>query len=839
MNRISRRQFLVGGGAAATALSLAAVARSLTESAGPDSTFSTPPSGSASLPLADPTFVGNSDPTGGGNGVVHRSTPMSVMCVAVNANGQLVSSAAYTEDGHRLRAYDSAGVALGQYTQATDAGSSGMGNYGFYACAADATYAYATHGGAICRWGFAAGWGPSSHNPGWLDPTQTNISIPADAVHIFGNVTNRWFTGLCLLGSTLYACEPGSAGFTDGAPSSELSTQGGLQPSSSAAIWAISTTWSYSGGTGYAGHNCTPSGSIPKSPVFQVPYARHVTADREGNLWVLQQPSIADNRKAVISRWTTSGKLLQQTTLGPPASIYPTHIWADPKSDTLLVCDNARDQNIKKYAYDVNNVKPLAPTTGGPLPRFSTIGLQNGYLDSAHGTPGALGAVRFCGLRAAAVDSSGNVYVAQSGLPGVGDQTWANQGPLAIISKLNPSGTEVWRSWAGIFGGEGEPSAGGGRFYEKHFAFTRRNTGVNGMQIYGGTDGADPSWQGRYSQYLPSSFTADPWTYAKSEDRVGDGFPGAEVSRFGRCVWVADVGGFRYLVMFFVAEYPLRIYQVSGEIAIPRVVLNFNGSIVTNGSSVAAPFTGGRDWWVERSTMNVWVLGPSHIYRLRFQGAAADGTPQYSPSAIDKFPYPAEPSELVQDVSGGGTKPSSLTLNRIEVHGDVTYLSGFMKTDPHLAAAGSSEPNGVGRHIWKYASLPTTSGYPAARWRMDLVYASGGQLPAGNNSYPNSWGFDDRTRKFMIGWRADGSQGGGTSGPPGAAFPIDNGRTVSGNGVTGSNPYTISMVDTNLTPPFGQTGQLDNPRAIQVKNGYAWVEDDWAGKAIGINMANR
>ena len=781
------------------------------------------------LPLADPTFVGNSDPCQGGS-KPYRNTPMCVSSLAVNANGQLVAGCPYDEGAHFTRGFDSNGIGLGQYT------NNGLGSAfpltGNLGIAADTNYVYTARAGVVLRWGLNANWGPGNNQPAFLSAANTNVSLLPDSVMLWPEEYTRWITGLCLVGSTLYVVDPGPSGFADGAYSGSDSLNGGKQASSTAGVWAIPITWASAGGTNYGGHTYTPSGGVPSAAAFTVPFARKICGDRQGNLWVLSQASVANSRAAVISRYTTSGTLLQSTTLtASPSSMYPVDICADPASNTLLVCDNGRDQNIKKYAYDNTNVAALTTTTSGPLPGQASIGVKSGYLDTTQGQAGQLGPLRFVNPRAVCVDSSANIYVAQGGTPGAGDQSWTLQGPLAIVSKLNSAGTEAWRSWGGCFAGVGEPSADGTAYYERHYGFTRTNTAINGMSVYSGTEGTNASWQGVNSQYLPTSYTADPFTYAGLETRCWDFNSGNSYNAYGNTCWVCDVAGHRYVVMDFTFGDPLRIYQLdpSSQILIPRVVLNLNGSIVTNGTSVASSYRGNLDWFVERGTMNVWTCNGTNVYRINFQGAAADGTPQYSPAHIDTFPMPSQ--------VGSPTNGSPHNVQTINVVNGVVYVSGFMSSDAAFQS-GSVEYSSVGRHIWKFPSLPTSAGWPAPSWRLDITYPS--PLPGGGSTaeqYPSAFAVDQTTGLLGIVYRADGAN----SGSAGFAFFTDNGSTVSGKTVTGSGPYTITQQYTTsqaLGAFTGRFSQADNPRAAQAKNGVLWVEDDWAGMNVGLNMAN-
>ena len=79
-----------------------------------------------------------------------------------------------------------------------------------------------------------------------------------------------------------------------------------------------------------------------------------------------------------------------------------------------------------------------------------------------------------------AIDGSGNIYTAENCFPGVAQSvTGITSGPCAIITEYQSNGTTVvWRDVnANTFGGNGEPSNDGSRFYDRDFEFQRDATG--------------------------------------------------------------------------------------------------------------------------------------------------------------------------------------------------------------------------------------------------------------------------------------------------------------------------------------------------------------------------
>jgi hypothetical protein len=106
------------------------------------------------------------------------------------------------------------------------------------------------------------------------------------------------------------------------------------------------------------------------------------------------------------------------------------------------------------------------PVPGRPdqrVERYSYAGAQVGTAGQSYlsgPTPGLIGPPRFAGPRAVDVDSQGNVYIMQSGIPGRGTNGWLDDeaGYYMVLSKITPGGAEVWNAEGSMFGTVGEPS---------------------------------------------------------------------------------------------------------------------------------------------------------------------------------------------------------------------------------------------------------------------------------------------------------------------------------------------------------------------------------------------
>ncbi len=503
---------------------------------------------------------------------------------------------------------------------------------------------------------------------------------------------------------------------------------------------------------------------------WSVPRARAIACDKEGDIWVLQQ-GVSGGPRPDVERFTPRGTLLSSFSFAP--GIYPEGLAADPNKDRLLVPDNGPDQNFKWFDYS-------GTQTG-------QIGVTGGYMAGPH--PGLIGPNRFVGPRAAAIDPNGNVFTAESANPGVGQQGWASLGPAAIFTKFSPSGSVVWRDYGLDWGTVGQPTRDGSRFFDNDFEYARDSGG----------------------NYQPYAYTYD------FTDRTDPRVNGVKAVN-GTTVYERDLDGHRYL---FTEDNPTTntayVYeqQPGSEIFKPVVHFKNNTDIITNGNDVNVStnpllidHNGVNDWWMTDGG-DVWTVGGSQVWVYRLQGFAADGTPQYDFHHISTYPLPPQ---LTQ------------STRRIEVYGNNVYVSGFSNSDPNPSHDWDGWKSS-GRHILKFTSLPTSSGWPAPAWEHDWSYGVGGAGSSGFTAAPFSSG-------YPISWASDGAY-------VGVAWSRDP-KTNSGEIFTLNNSNgTLARTYSPPVSGWGHLGWLDMARSITARNGWIWAEDDGQIKIYGLCPTGR
>ena len=202
---------------------------------------------------------------------------------------------------------------------------------------------------------------------------------------------------------------------------------------------------------------------------WSAPGASVLTCDREGDIWALVENTAGTADE--LERFTDTGTLVTSFTL--PTSVIAQGVAASPSSDELLVPDNGQDQDFKWFDY--------AGTQTGQ------VGVTGGYLQGSD--PGLVGPDRFVGPRSVAIDGSGNIYTAENCMPGVAQsRDRVSNGPCAIITEYESNGTTVvWRDVdANTFGGTGEPTDDGSRFFDRDFEFTRDANGqLPALRLHG------------------------------------------------------------------------------------------------------------------------------------------------------------------------------------------------------------------------------------------------------------------------------------------------------------------------------------------------------------------
>jgi len=488
---------------------------------------------------------------------------------------------------------------------------------------------------------------------------------------------------------------------------------------------------------------------------WSVPRARTIACDREGDIWVLQQ-GVSGGARPDVERFTPTGTLLTKFSL--PG--YPTGLAADPRHDRLLVPDNGRDQDFKWFNYSGTQI--------------GLIGVTGGYLQGSD--PGLVGPNRFVGPRAVAIARNGAVFTAESTEPGIGQLAWTDGGPGAIYTKFRANRTVAWRDYAIVGAGTGQPTPDGARFFSGYWEFKRDARG----------------------NYRPYAYTVDPFSHPR--DPRGDG-------TYGDSIYLRQMDGHTYL---FENENPAVIYEQQPNSQIFKPVVEFSGNtdIITDGNDVKVSSNpslinnnGPQDFWMT-NTGDVWTTGGFQIWRYRLRGFNREGVPRFDFHHVNVYHFP---SQLSQEVM------------RIEVLGNDVYLFGFAGSDPNAADDWGGWLSS-GRHLLKFTSLPTSSGWPAPAWEHNFSYGSGSS-PLGPTSpaaagFPTGFAVDGPY--VAVAWWKDPNTG--------------QGEIFALNDSDGTLVHTYS-------PPvrsYGQVGELDMKESITAGNGWIWAEDDWQDKIYAI-----
>lgn len=670
----------------------------------------------SSLAASTPTYAFVGNSFSAG---IADSVPHSILALAASPDGVAMSGSSWEEYNHDARVFDPInGHVLGPYTLTRNEG-------GIYAVAIDATYVYYADGaGKLWR-------GARSY---WMDPlnvtSEDTGGLSGDA-SLTVDAGGHQLMGLAKCANQLFVSDPnGPLG-----ASGNVSPNGTLVKAIPTSLSGVTTAWS-------------------------VPRARSIACDREGDIWVLQQ-GVSGGSPPSVERFTPWGRLLSWFVF--PSGVYPTGLAASPTSDTIVVPDNGSGQNFKKFSY--------AGTQTGQ------IGVTGGYL--AGPTPGVIASNRFAGPRAIAFDSAGDVFTAESGNPGQGQNVWSDYGPLAIITKFkSDASTVVYRDYATAFG-VGEPTVDGTAFFDRHMEYRRDTSG----------------------KYQPYAYTVDPWT------NPGDNRLGTDHDWWALSTRTYDADGHRYINVTDDPN-PFTIFEQrpSSHILKPVVTFDDNSTITTDGTSVnvasnpaLANRQGSQDWWTDAAG-NVWsVGGQNQIWEYKLRGYATDGTPRYDFNHVGVFPFP----------------PQLNDVRRIEVDGNTVYLSGFSGSE--IPDADWDGWKSMGRHLLKFSRLPTSAGWPEPAWEHDFSYGRG-VSPSNDpvaTGYPTGFASDGSI--MAVAWLKD-------------AQSTAQGQILELNDPTGSVIRTVSPP----APPLGQVGWLDIERPITARNGWIWAEDDWQAKSYGI-----
>jgi hypothetical protein len=439
-----------------------------------------PPASCTNPPCFD--FVGNSF-----SGQNFNHVNGSGQDLAVASDGVSVNGVHWEESAHDLRAMTANGDPVGPRPGST-AGRFREAGGGPRAVEVTTSFIYATNSRRVVRWDRSA-FINASHRGATM--TGTTLTIPG---------TGELF-GITACGGRVFVSDPGA--------SADQESPAGATVKAVADLWGgVLNSWS-------------------------VPRARHLTCDRQGNVWALQQR--VGGTPARLSRWTPTGASLG----GFDLSGEPMDIAADPTSDEVLIVDNGLDQRVERYSYTGTQVGTLGES----------------YLNGP--TPGLLGPTRFAGPRGVDVDAQRNVYVMQSFNPQRGTVGWADEelGDTMMVSKHLPDGTRMWNRY-GMIGYTGMPSPDGARYYANNMTFRLEN-----------------------GRYVPHAYHLDP---AVSDPR-NTGTPWNH--NFGATtVLIREMNGRRYLLKMDRANDALKIFR-------------FDGDLTHHLTTFSAPCGCGDWWW--------------------------------------------------------------------------------------------------------------------------------------------------------------------------------------------------------------------------------------------------
>jgi len=650
-----------------------------------------------SFPTVHAATVGNSF-----SGRNFNEVPDAAQDLAVAPDGIAFTGATWMESAHDVRAYTTGGRPVGP-RPASSAGVFRDTGGGPLAVAATNTYLYAAQQLRLVRWN-------RSRFMNWKDRGGV---YPGQTLTVRSTGGGK-LLGIAVCNSEAYVVDPGG-------PVGRLSPDG-------AQIKVV---------------NADLSGGVKRQ--WTVPRARHLSCDRQGDIWVLQQRS--GNTPARLARYSPSGSLL--TAFDVPGE--PMDIAMSPNANDVWVADNGRAQRVEEYDYSGAQV--------------GTLGRS--YLSGPH--PGLVGPGRFAGPRGVGVDSKGDVYVAESGIPGRGSRGWVDLGKLLVLSKFSPSGALIWRREGLIKASTGEPTADDSRLYVDATSY-----------------GLDSDGQWRYR-----AFTLDPFTHPDDPRYTADlGFDDATNSQ------VREINGRRYVFMESSHAEFLAIYRVDGDLLTPVGEIG-DGYIDVGGRRRQAPDRVpdncvARDYFVGGNG-DIWKLCQDFggVWRYRLKGFRADGTPIYAWSAVDVYPMPAQ-------ISGGNA-------GRIDVEGKNVYLSG---NAPGESSAQPDDWLWMGRRIVKFPSLPTRKGWPAPAWNKTVYY------DASASSREKPVDFDVDGDRIAVGYQA-------------CRYPNFTGACLRiYSAATGDQVGGTIFAG----PSLGEVGWLDLYRPLAFKNGRIYVEDDQLSK---------
>ena len=633
--------------------------------------------------------------------------PHSAQDLAVSGDGVAITGAGWIESGHDVHAYTRRGTPVGP-----EPGSS-VGRFretggGPLAVEATNSHLYAAQELHLVRW-------DRSKFMGW---------DPYGGVYQGRTLTIRSSGGGRLLGLTV--CRGDAYVVDPGGPQSDTTN---MSPDG-AMVKVV---------------DADLTGGVKRQ--WTVPRARHLACDRQGNIWVLQQRW--RSASARLARYSPTGSLLTAFDV----SGEPMDVAAHPNLDQVWVPDNGRDQRVEKYGY-----------TGAPA---GTLGRS--YLSGP--TPGLVGPRRFAGPRGVDIDSAGNAYVAQAGIPGRGRRGWNDLGKLVVLSKFSRSGAQVWRREGLVKASTGEPSSDDSRFYADVVSYDKR--------------------RGRRWRFR--AFTLDP--FANPDDHRYQTTLSFEDTTSSQ---VRDIRGHRYVYSQSAVAGRMTVYRLDGELLtqvdeLGGVYIDIEGRPRKDRPASIPDNCVARDFFAQANG-DIWMLCQDNggVWRYRVTGYTSGGAPIYRWSAVDVYPMPPQ-------IAGGNA-------GRIEVDGTNVYVSG------HAPGETSADPDPwlwMGRRIVKFPNLPRRSRWPTPAWNRTVFYGDEREKPVQ---------FAVDRDRIAVGYQ-------------GCVYPKFTGGCLRIYSTSNGNQLGGAIKAPGI---LGHVGWLDLYRPISFRNGRIYVEDDHLSKLWSV-----
>lgn len=388
-----------------------------------------------------------------------------------------------------------------------------------------------------------------------------------------------------------------------------------------------------------------------------------ITADLEGNLWIVNQNS------GEITRYYPEGK-----NLGPMITdvVNPTAITVDNQG-RLLVAENGPRQQI--LIYEVSDRPEVV----------ATLGVEGGiYAD----TPGIIGEDRLYGLSGVGTDAAGNIFVSIEGFNRSG----------TVLRQYQPSGDLTWELLGLEFldTADADPYSDGKDVYTKDSRY----------KINYNDDGQEWSYQ---------AYTIDPFSYP-DDPRLHTSVTSTMIRRIEgkKIMFLTDMYAKNFL-----------IYRFEGEIAVPAGIIakkptnwplnqpeqgmwlwldnNGDGKMQEEEYQILQEQNQDIWGWEVDNQGNIWVASRKQgIWEYSFQGFNDHGVPIYGTTHVEHTPMPA-PLESIE---------------RLEYvrETDTMYLGGYTQDLPKTP----EEWGTVGTEIIAYNNWQ--KGEKELAWRIQIPH---------------------------------------------------------------------------------------------------------------------